>query len=210
MNVKYKGFTSTCNPLVTQFRNSLLTNKTKLILYQNDGRERGIEKETKLHEPKNTHIIWETWWMGHGYLWFWPLFFFDDVMADGRSRINSDMFGAILSDHTSQWPHITVLTNNYPEYMSKTVQELSKANKWNVPKRKVSQPKWACFLLTADKTKGRRTHKQAASEGGCTKGLPKHLKGGNPAFGDIYRFQTSGGHWPGKKSIFDNILSNTM
>ena len=51
------------------------------------------------------------------------------------------------------------------------------------------QLNWACFSLTEDKTEGRETHRQAATEGGCSKDLTKHLKGGNSAFADIYELQ---------------------
>lgn len=44
--------------------------------------------------------------------------------------------------------------------------------------------------LTVDKTKSRKPHKAAATEGSCSKGPEKHLKGGNVAFGDVYGFQT--------------------
>lgn len=33
-----------------------------------------------------------------------------------------------------------------------------------------------------------QTHKQAGAEGGCSKGLPEHLKGGNTGFGDVHEF----------------------
>lgn len=46
-----------------------------------------------------------------------------------------------------------------------------------------SQSNTACFSVTEDRNKGRKTHKQAASVGGCRKGLAEHLKGGNTAFG---------------------------
>ncbi len=39
----------------------------------------------------------------------------------------------------------------------------------------LSEAHIACFSLTLDKTKGRKTL-GAASEGGCFKGLVKHLK----------------------------------
>lgn len=35
------------------------------------------------------------------------------------------------------------------------------------------------FSFTGDKTEIRKTHKQAATAGGCSKGLTKHLRGGN-------------------------------
>ncbi len=37
----------------------------------------------------------------------------------------------------------------------------------------------SCFSLTLNKTKDTKTHKQAATKGGCSKGLAKHFKGGN-------------------------------
>lgn len=41
------------------------------------------------------------------------------------------------------------------------------------------------FQLTEDKTEGRKTHKQAAIEGGCYEGQAKHLWG-NSEFGDVH------------------------
>ena len=52
----------------------------------------------------------------------------------------------------------------------------------------------SCFSLTEDKSEGRMTHKQAATEDGCSKDLANHLKGGNSAFGDVHGVQTSGSH----------------
>ena len=45
-----------------------------------------------------------------------------------------------------------------------------------------------CFI-TEDKTEGRKTHKQVATEGSCSKVLTKHLKGGKSVFGDVYGLQ---------------------
>ena len=39
------------------------------------------------------------------------------------------------------------------------------------------QPKWAGASLIEDKIEGRKTHKQAATEGSYSEGLVKHLKG---------------------------------
>lgn len=54
------------------------------------------------------------------------------------------------------------------------------------------QPNPACITLAQDKTEGRKTHKQAAPEDSGSKSLAKHHEGGNPAFGDVHGFQTSG------------------
>lgn len=48
-----------------------------------------------------------------------------------------------------------------------------------------------CFSVTGDKTEGRKTCKQAATECRCIKGLAT-LKGGNSVFRDIHGFQNSG------------------
>lgn len=40
----------------------------------------------------------------------------------------------------------------------------------------------------------RQSPKQAATEGGCTRSLTKHLKGGHVMFRDEYGCQTSGSH----------------
>ena len=53
------------------------------------------------------------------------------------------------------------------------------------------QHNWTCLSLTENKTEGRKTHKQAATEGNCTKDLEKHLKRENTAFGDVHGFMTS-------------------
>ncbi len=53
-----------------------------------------------------------------------------------------------------------------------------------------SQPDRACIALTEDKTKGRKTLKQATTEVSCTKGLAKHHKGENQVSGDVHDFQT--------------------
>ncbi len=42
-----------------------------------------------------------------------------------------------------------------------------------------SQSNLACFSVTEDKTEGRKTLKQAATQGGCSEDLAKHLQGGS-------------------------------
>lgn len=50
----------------------------------------------------------------------------------------------------------------------------------------VSQPKWACLVHTKDRTGRKKTHRQAATEAGCSKDLAKRHKKENAAFGDVY------------------------
>ena len=47
------------------------------------------------------------------------------------------------------------------------------------------QPNWAWFSLPEDGAEGKKTHKQAVTVGGYSKGLAKHLKAGNSAFDDF-------------------------
>lgn len=48
------------------------------------------------------------------------------------------------------------------------------------------------------------THKQAATKGGCNKGMAKHLQGGKSAFGD--GLQTSDSHWWQRHWFFPQII----
>lgn len=50
------------------------------------------------------------------------------------------------------------------------------------------------FSFTEDKTKDGKTHKQVASEGGCSGGLAKHLHTGNSEYGDRHQQQTLDSH----------------
>ncbi len=52
------------------------------------------------------------------------------------------------------------------------------------------QPSWACYSLSEDKTKGRKTHKQTITEVSYSIGLAKHHKGGTPVFDLVNEFQT--------------------
>ena len=55
--------------------------------------------------------------------------------------------------------------------------------------------------------RNRKTQKQAAAEGSCSRGLAKHLKGGNSACGDVYEFHTSGSDYTAK-DFHPNIKNN--
>ncbi len=60
----------------------------------------------------------------------------------------------------------TVQMDKYPKHTVKATQDF-----W----RQRSQSNRACFSVTEDKTEGRKTHKQAATQGGCSEDLAKHL-----------------------------------
>ena len=79
-----------------------------------------------------------------------------------------------------------MMMNNDPEHITKTAPEFMKAKKWNILYWPNQSPDLkSSFSVTEDKTEGRKTHKQAATEGGCSDGLAKHRQHPNIK---IYRF----------------------
>lgn len=77
-----------------------------------------------------------------------------------------------------------LLSANEPKHTAKATREFLKVNNEIFFNGQVSQlisGYRACFLVIKYKTEGRETHKQAAAEDGCSKGLVEHLKGGNAA-----------------------------
>ena len=122
---EYRGFTTRCKPLVSlknrkirlefakqhlkkplQFWNKILwTDETKINLYQNDGKRRIWRRKGTAHDPKHTTSSVKD---GGGSVMAWAcmaangtgsLVFIDDVTADKSSRMNSEVFQAILSAH---------------------------------------------------------------------------------------------------------------
>lgn len=63
------------------------------------------------------------------------------------------------------------------------------------------QPSRACFSATEDKNEGEEAHRQAATDGGHSKGLAQHLKGGKTAFGDFLRILKRSSHSTFSKCI---------
>lgn len=57
-----------------------------------------------------------------------------------------------------------------------------------------SQPKRACFSDSENKTEGKKDHKHAVNEDGCSEGPSKHLQEGNSEWGHFHGLQTSGRH----------------
>ena len=152
---EYRGFTTRCKPLVSlknrktrlefakqhlkkplQFWNNILwTDETKINLYQNDGKRRVWRRKGTAHDPKHTTSSVKH---GGGSVMVWAcmaangtgsLVFIDDVTADKSSRMNSEVFRAILSAHIQ--PNASEWTMNR-SILQKQPKSFFKAKKWNV------------------------------------------------------------------------------
>ena len=115
-----------------QFWNNILwTDETKINLYQNDGKRRVWRREGTAHDPKHTTSSVKH---GGGSVMAWAcmaangtgsLVFIDDVTADKSSRMNSEVFRAILSAHiqpNASEPigrRFTVQMDNHPKHTAK-------------------------------------------------------------------------------------------
>ena len=161
---KYRGFTTRCKPLVSlknrkarlefakkhlkepvQFWNNILwTDETKINLYQNDGKRRVWRREGTAQDPKHTTSSVKH---GGGSVMVWAcmaasgtgsLIFIDDVTADKSSRMNSEVFRAILSAHIQPnaskliGRRFTMQMDNDLKQTVKATKEFLKAKKWNV------------------------------------------------------------------------------
>ncbi len=161
---EYRGFTTRCKPLVSlknrkarlefakrplkkpsQFWNNILwTDETKINLYQSDEKRRVWRRKGTAHDPKHTSSSVKH---GGGSVMAWAcmaasgtgsLVFIDDVTADKSSRINSEVFRAIISVHiqpnTSELigRRFTVQMDNDPKHTAKATKEFLKGKKWTV------------------------------------------------------------------------------
>uniref|UniRef100_A0A8C5Q4E8 Transposase n=1 Tax=Leptobrachium leishanense TaxID=445787 RepID=A0A8C5Q4E8_9ANUR len=152
---EYRGFTTRCKPLVSlkyrkarlefakhltkpsQFWNKILwTDEIKINLYQSDGKRKVWRRKGTAHDPKHTtsSVAWACMAAnGTG-----SLVFIDDVTADKSSRMNSEVFQAILSAHTQPnaaeliGRRFTVQMDNDPKHTAKATKEFLKGQKWNV------------------------------------------------------------------------------
>ncbi len=161
---EYRGFTTRCKSLVSlknrkarlefakrhlkkpsQFWNNILwTDETKINLYQSDGNRRVWRRKGTAHDPKHTTSSVKH---GGGSVMAWAcmaasgtgsLVFIDDVTADKISRMNSEVFRAILSAHIQPNASeligrlFTVQMDNHPKHTAKATKEFLKGKKWTV------------------------------------------------------------------------------
>ncbi len=228
---EYRGFTTRCKPLVSlksrkarlefakrhlkkpsQFWNNILwTDETKINLYQSDGKRRVWRRKGTAHDPKHTTSSVKH---GGGSVMAWAcmaasgtgsLVFIDDVTADKSSRMNSEVFRAILSAHIQPnaseliGRRFTVQMDNDPKSNCKSNQRVFEGKEVDcyAMAKSITWPEsdWACISLAEDKTEGKMPQEQAGTEDGCSRGLAEHHQGWNPASGDVYALQTSGCNW---------------
>ncbi|TKS81341.1 Transposable element [Collichthys lucidus] len=161
---EYRGFFTRWKPLVSlknrktrlefakqhlkkpsQFwNNNLWTDETKINLYQSDGKRRVWRKKGTAHDPKHTTSSVKH---GGGSVMAWAcmaangtgsLLLIDDVTADKSSRMNSEVFRAIVSVHIQPnaseliGRHFTVQMDNDPKHTAKAPKKFFKAKKWNI------------------------------------------------------------------------------
>lgn len=105
----------------------------------------------------------------------------DDMTADGNALSVQILQNS--SDSTSQCKWIVTQSklqkqDFLKERNGKSIDLCSMEHAFQLAKRKLNA----------------ETHKQAATKGGCSNGLPEHLRGGNTAFDDIHGTQTSCAH----------------
>uniref|UniRef100_A0A8C5N2V1 Transposase n=1 Tax=Leptobrachium leishanense TaxID=445787 RepID=A0A8C5N2V1_9ANUR len=153
---EYRGFTTRCKPLVSlknrkarlEFAKQHLTKPSqfwsKINLYQSDGKRRVWRRKGTAHDPKHTTSSVKH---GGGSVMAWAckaangtgsLIFIDDVTADKSSRMNSEVFRAILSAHIQPnaaeliGRRFTLQMDNDSKHTAKATKEFLKGQKWNV------------------------------------------------------------------------------
>ncbi len=160
---EYRGFTTRCKPLVSlkNRKARLEFAKRHLKSLHSSGttsygqmrprstvpewwEEKSMEKEGTAHDPKHTTSSVKH---GGGSVMAWAciaasgtgsLVFIDDVTADKSSRMNSEVFRAILSAHIQPnaseliGRRFTVQMDNDPKHTAKATKEFLKEKKWTV------------------------------------------------------------------------------
>ncbi len=115
------------------------------------------------------------------------LVFIDDVTADKSSRMNSEVFRAILSAHIQPnaseliGRRFTVQMDNDPKHTAKATKEFLKGKKWTVMQWPSQSPDLNpiehALSLAEDKAEGKMPQEQAGTEDGCSRGLAEHHQG---------------------------------
>ncbi len=214
---EYRGFTTRCKPLVSlknrkarlefakrhlkkpsQFWNNILwTDETKINLYQSDGKRRVWRRKGTAHDPKHTTSSVKH---GGGRVMAWAcmaasgtgsLVFIDDVTADKSSRMNSEVFRAILNCSYSakcfrtHWTALHSADGQWPKAYCKSNQRVFEGKEVDcyAMAKSITWPEsdWACISLAEDKTEGKKPQEQAGTEDGCSRGLARASPGMKPS-----------------------------
>ncbi len=182
----------------SQFWNNILwTDETKINLYQSDGKRRVWRRKGTAHDPKHTTSSVKH---GGGSVMAWAcmaasgtgsLVFIDDVTADKSSRMNSEVFRAILSAHIQ--PNASELIGRrFTVQMDNDHKAYCKSNQRVFEGKEVDcyamakSITWTWIRLSMHFTCWRQNwrenaQEQAGTEDGCSRGLAEHHQGWNPS-----------------------------
>ncbi len=115
------------------------------------------------------------------------LVFIDDVTADKSSRMNSEVFRAILSAHIQPnaseliGRRFTVQMDNDPKHTAKATKEFLKGKKWTVMQWPSQSPDLNpiehAFHLLKTKLKGKCPKNKQELKTVCSRGLAEHHQG---------------------------------
>uniref|UniRef100_A0A8C5MJ28 Transposase n=1 Tax=Leptobrachium leishanense TaxID=445787 RepID=A0A8C5MJ28_9ANUR len=168
---EYRGFTTRCKPLVSlknrkarlefakqhltkpsQFWNKILwTDETKINLYQSDGKSRVWRRKGTAHDPMHTtssvkhgggSVMASACMAANGT----GSLVFIDVTADKSSRMNSEVFRAILSAHIQPnaaeliGRRFTVQMDNDPKHTAKATKAFLTWPLHNIPLLSLQSP----------------------------------------------------------------------
>ncbi len=111
------------------------------------------------------------------------LVFIDDVTADKSSRMNSEVFRAILSAHIQPnaseliGRRFTVQMDNDPKHTAKQPKSFWRERSGLLCNGQVNHLTWirlSMHFTCWDKTEGKMPQEQAGTEDGCSRGLAEH------------------------------------
>ncbi len=201
---KYRGFTTRCKQgqirlcqthlkKPDSFLKSILwLAEININLYPNNGKKKVWGRLGTAHDPKHTASSVKhggaVWWHEHAWLPVALLLVCLLMMWQKTEKVRLILryiLPAQIQSYAAKLIGQLFIESNPGVFEGKKVEysAMAKSISW-------SQPDRACIALTEDKTKGRKTLKQATTEVSCTKGLAKHHKGENQVSGDVHDFQT--------------------